>query len=507
MSSSLAPEGSRAARRRAPSLVFRLTALYSTAASLLVLVAVAVVYRELVVDIDREADTLLRENALLVDALLLHPLPDPGTVLASLQRGRSALGAKRVLVRVLDGEGRVLVETAEMARELPSAAFPPPIEPGGGLVRGVDVQVGGGSFRVLSAQLQATALGGAEAIVQVALDRQSEQLLLARYRNLLLLVTVPALALSAWLGQLLARRAIAPVRTFAARLASIHADSLDERVAAAGLVAELEPLRGSCNELLARLEDSFERLRRFSSHLAHELRTPIHNLCGEIELALDGSRSAAELAEVLRSAREEAQSLSHIVEGLLFLAYAERPGARIRSQPVDVRDEVASVCEFFEPVAAEAGVALRVEGASGPRFPLDRTLLQRAVSNLLANALAFTPRGGSVTVTVAWRDGLPTVEVADTGCGIEPSRLPDLFDGIYRGAPEQSPGGGRIGLGLGLSIVRSILRLHHGRASIASAPGQGCRVTLEFGRPELGAGGANLAADPTQPEARPGALS
>lgn len=478
MSSTRAPDPIR--KGRAPSLVFRLTALYTAAASLLLLLAVAVIYRELVVDIDREDDTLLRENALLVDALLLHPLPDPGAVLASLQRGRAELGAKRLLTRVLGSDGQVLVESPGMTRELPLAVFPPPVEPERLAVRGVDVAVGDRSYRLLTAQLRATALGGSEAVVQIALDRQPEQALLARYRNLLLWVVLPALLLSAWLGQLLARRAIAPVQALATRMASIHADSLDERVATDGLVAELQPLLESFNGLLARLEQSFDRLRRFSAHLAHELRTPIHNLCGEIELALQEPADATALVAVLRSAREEAQSLSHIVEGLLFLAYAERPGARIAAQPVDVLAEVAGVCEFFEPLASDAGVRLAATGEPGPAFALDRTLLQRALSNLLANALAFTPRGGAVTVAVRWRDGTPSIEVADTGCGIDPAALPAILDGLGRDGGLPPPGRGRSGLGLGLSIVRSIMRLHRGELAIASAPGQGCRVTLRF---------------------------
>jgi two-component system, OmpR family, heavy metal sensor histidine kinase CusS len=487
MSSSRAAEPLPGRSRPGRSLVSRLTALYAVAASLVLLVAVLAVYRELVTDIDREDDQLLRENVLLVDAMLLKPPPDPRQALLDLEGGRRQLGAKRVLIRILDGDGQVVVATPGMAAELPREMFPPPMEPADESIRGITAQRGDSSYRLLTAQLESTVLGGPEACVQIALDRRDEHKLLARYRNLLLLVTIPGLLASAFIGQRLARRAIRPVQEVAADIARIHASSLDARMSTQGLVTELRPLVVSFNGLLGRLEESFDRLRSFSAHLAHELRTPIHNLCGEIEVALSGARPAGELAAVLRSCSEEAQSLSHIVEGLLFLAYAERPGALIAREPVDVGAVVDGVVEFYEPAAAEAGIALCAVTARGPALALDRTMLQRALGNLLSNAIAFTPRGGTITVTTRWRDSVPEIEVVDTGCGIQRERLATIFDGLYRNEDVLADSGPRVGLGLGLTIVRSILRLHGGTVTIDSDLGKGCRVTMRFG-PRAAAG-------------------
>lgn len=477
MSSNTAPERTALPTRRR-TLVLRLTALYALSASLVLLVAVLVVYRELVNDLDREDDVLLRENALLVDALLLRPPREPQQSLLALDRNRERLGARRILVRIVDGTGKVLVETPDMSNDLPADGFPPAVEPHQGSVRGTDVQRGGHRYRLLAAHLQSTVIGGAEATVQLALDRAADLVQQARYRNLLMAVAIPGLLLSALLGQWMARRAIAPITTAAARIAGIDAESLHARVPTVDLADELRPLVASFNDLLARLEQAFDRLRNFSAHLAHELRTPINVLRGEIEMAL--ADPTADLPAVLRSVRDEAGSLSHIVEGLLFLAYAERPGATVATRPIDVGTLAQDVVDFYEPLAAEAGVTMTASGEPGLVCALDRAMVQRALGNLLSNALAFTPRGGRITVTTRRHERFACIDVEDTGCGIAADRLPAIFDGAWRQDDVRPAAGARTGLGIGLSIVKAILRLHHGTVAIRSRPGHGTCVTLQF---------------------------
>lgn len=133
--------------------------------------------------------------------------------------------------------------------------------------------------------------------------------------------------------------------------------------------------------------------------------------------------------------------------------------------------------DFYEAAAAEAGVALRVEGTADFAASFDRTLFQQAVGNLVANAIAHTPPGGRVTIRPGSDGVLLRVEVADTGCGIAPEHLPHVFDRFYRADRARSGSGGN--LGLGLAMVRSIATLHGGRVAISSQVGQGTRVTLE----------------------------
>src|SRR5262245_6376783 len=452
LSASKTPEASStqagSTKRALGSLVFRLTALYTVSASVLVTLVALVLYAELVRDVDREDDTLLRENALLIDALLMHPTTDPKQSLLDMQNGRMLLGSQEVAFRILDGNGAVQVETPNMAAELVPRAFPEAVDPTNGGARGEDRARGAHLHRLFSATLQSEVLGGKDAYLQLALDRDSEQDLLARYRSLLLLVTIPSLLACAFLGQRIARRAIAPIQTLSARMARIQVASLDERVPSADLVTELRPLIASFNELLARLQASFRQLQRFSSNLAHELRTPINNLCGEIEVALAQPDGRADLQEVLRSCREEALSLSRIIDSLLFLAYAELPGARIVRQPLDVGEEVAGIVDFYEPVAAEAGVRLVAHTEQGAMLAADRTMLQRALANLLTNAIAFTPPGGGITVTLRRAHGGIEIEVADTGRGIKRELANGLLASPYSFRTDDAGHSVRTGLGI-----------------------------------------------------------
>ncbi len=180
---------------------------------------------------------------------------------------------------------------------------------------------------------------------------------------------------------------------------------------------------------------------------------------------------------MLESSLEECLRLSRLIDSLLFLARAENPGTQVRREPLAVAAELAAVREFYEAAASDAGIALDV-AAAPETWALDRTLFQRAVGNLVDNALVHTPSGGRITLEAARTARGLAVSVADTGCGIPQEHLPRLFDRFHRVDPARSKNSG--GAGLGLAIVKSIAALHGGTAEIASAPGRGTRVTLVF---------------------------
>jgi two-component system heavy metal sensor histidine kinase CusS len=229
-----------------------------------------------------------------------------------------------------------------------------------------------------------------------------------------------------------------------------------------------------------RLQDAFARLDQFAADVAHELRTPVHNLRGGIEVALGQDRTPDDYRRALGAALNEADRLGRLVDRLLFLAQAEDPRREVRRETTDVAEELNDVREFFAPVAAETGVTVRVVAAEGTTFPLDRALFQRAVSNLVGNALSHTPTGGEVRLTAeADRAGL-RVAVADTGTGIRPEDVPHLFDRFFRSRAAQESGRG---VGLGLAIVRRVAELHGGGVTVESEPGRGTVVRMSFPRP------------------------
>jgi two-component system heavy metal sensor histidine kinase CusS len=382
----------------------------------------------------------------------------------------------QVYIRLLDGGGQVRVETPGMDPVLPPTVFGPPTAAPGG---GSDFRSSGGkSFRVLAARVVDETTGQSPGVIQVGMDRTREVELLAEYRKNLWAVLGAALLVCTVVGYQIARRGIRPVHVVTETARRIHATNLGERIEADGLPAELLALADTFNQMLDRLERSFARLSQFSADIAHELRTPVNNLRGGIEVALAKPRTIEEYRDVLGSNLEECGRLTRIIDSLLFLARAENPPKQIAKENFDVGVELTTVCEFFEAAASEKGVELAVAVPTGVRADLNRPLFQRAVCNLVANAVAHTPPGGSVTLAASNDDISTKVAVTDTGCGIPAVHLPHVFDRFYRADQVRSSATGNVGLGL--AIVRSIVELHGGVVQIASEVGRGTRVTMSF---------------------------
>jgi two-component system heavy metal sensor histidine kinase CusS len=193
---------------------------------------------------------------------------------------------------------------------------------------------------------------------------------------------------------------------------------------------------------------------------------------GETEVALGRSLTAEQYREVLASSLEEYQRLSHFIDSLLFLARAETANLQIHKSDFAAQESISAVMEFYEPLAKESHVELTNTGKA--RIRGDEPLFRRAISNLLSNALRHVTPGGSVTIEARSEPTAVIVAVKDNGGGVAPKDLPKLFDRFYRS--ENS----RDGVGLGLSIVKSIMSLHHGTVQIASEPGKGTTVVLRF---------------------------
>jgi two-component system heavy metal sensor histidine kinase CusS len=235
--------------------------------------------------------------------------------------------------------------------------------------------------------------------------------------------------------------------------------------------------------MFQRLEDSFGRLSRFSADIAHELRTPVNNIRGESEVALARPRSVAEYQETLGSCLEESVRLSELIESLLFLARAESPGEHLKRQRQNIGSLLAAVREYYEAAAADSGVRLRVECEEELVGDVDGSLLQRALGNLVSNALAHTGAGGTVLLSATQDSHQLRIEVSDTGSGISPEALPKVFDRFYRADPARPRRSG--GSGLGLSIMQQIVFLHGGDVQIESNTGSGTTVSVTLPAAEL----------------------
>jgi two-component system, OmpR family, heavy metal sensor histidine kinase CusS len=463
------------------SLAARLTLWYAGSTFALVLATTVYLSWALAGALERENDEFLADQVHILRVLMRDHPDDEAGLREEVEWESEARQYARVFARVLDANGARIAETHGMPDALAYAAFPPPSDVDEEPARGANVcSPTGASFRVMAARAVVGAPDGIVRLVQVALERKREENLLSGFRLLLWPVLAISLVVCALAGHHVARRGIRPLEEITDTARRMRPTTLHERIGTAGLPAEIAALAVTFNGMLDRLEDAFGRLSRFSADIAHELRTPLNNLRGEAEVTLGRARSPEVYREALVSCLEESVRLSSMIDSLLFLARSENPEMRIRREPLDVGHELKTIGDFYGVPATEAGIDIRMDAPAGLTAHLDRGLFQRAVGNLLDNALAHTPTGGSVTVSVAGGDDAIRVTVADTGCGIAPEHLSRVFDRFYRVDVSRSSAKGSAGLGL--SIVKSIVELHGGSVSIASEPGFGTRVTLLFPR-------------------------
>jgi two-component system heavy metal sensor histidine kinase CusS len=313
-------------------------------------------------------------------------------------------------------------------------------------------------------------------IYTVALDTTPEQNILRDYRDKLLLILIGGSVVSAIAGTYVARQGIRPIKEISAAAHRITANALAERVGSMAWPRELAGLATEFDAMLQRLEDSFQRLSQFSADIAHELRTPINNLMGEAEVALRRERTSREYATVIASSLEEYHRLAELIDSLLFLARAENADFSLQKSWFHVADELAQPLSYHELQATESEVTLSCSGDA--RLFADSTLIRRAISNVVENALKYTPPGGKVTVEVYPVRDAVKILIKDDGVGIPAEHLPRLFDRFYR--VDASRAAAIAGTGLGLAIVKTIVDLHGGSVTIKSELGKGTLVTLVF---------------------------
>ena len=314
-------------------------------------------------------------------------------------------------------------------------------------------------------------------LISLAVGVGDHHLLVSRYRTNTIFAVSAGILLAALLGWLVASRSLRPVRQIAVSAANITASELGRRLDERSAPTELAQLVSAFNGMLARLEQSFRHLEDFSSDLAHELRTPINNLMGQAQVALSRARTPEQYRELLASSLEEYGRLSRMISDMLFLAKADQRQLPFNREKVDVRPEIEKVLEFYEALLEDRGIQVSLRGEA--TVSADRILLQRAITNLLSNAVRHTQRGDSIGIGMAQdSDGAVSVEVCNPGPGIAPEHLPRIFDRFYR--IDRARTLSQESSGLGLAIVKSIMRLHGGEVSVSSGPGGVTRFFLVF---------------------------
>lgn len=310
----------------------------------------------------------------------------------------------------------------------------------------------------------------------LSLDRRHDRRLLEGFIKTTLVgwpMLLLIVALGAWL---IARTSLAPLRRFHRLAASISAQSLSQRVSSAGLPTELAELAREFNSMLERIDQGYQRLQEFSGDLAHEMRTPVATLLGSAQVALSRTRTVAALQEVLEGNVEELERLSRLISDMLFIARADHHEAPLQLAHMELSQEAQRVADYLSLVAEERGVAVEVTGTA--LVMADRLLVERAITNLLSNAIRHALANSKVSVWIATDGDCTTLAVSNQGEGIAPAHLERIFDRFYRIDSARARLDG--GIGLGLAIVRSIMTAHGGRVMAHSRPGGETTFTLVF---------------------------
>ncbi len=458
------------------TLRFRLAAGYALAGLLLITLATSSLYFVLVSELDRSTELFLSDKLNVLRTMLRERPEDEDALREEIELETAGRRYEHYYIRLLDERGRPLLTTPGMAEavDLPKlAALTGPRAEALRPMRGRR----GTSFRVAFAAAPVGLQPGRTYGILIAIDVSQTEEFLRHFRLVFWSILVGSTAVFPSIGYLIARKGTRPLEEITATAQRISSTHLNERIRTAGYPYELASLAATFNAMLDRLESSFDRLSRFSADMAHDLRTPVNNIRGEAEVALSRARTVGEYQGALESCLEEAVRLSELIGNLLFLARAESPLAHVRREAIDFHELLDGVKAYYEASAADNGVCLLTRPGSGPVVAqADRTLMQRAVGNLVANAVANTPSGGTVALSAAAGRGCVCVEVSDTGIGIPAEALPRVFDRFFRVDPSRSRASG--GSGLGLSIVQGIMLLHGGSAEIASRPGEGTQVSL-----------------------------
>jgi len=283
---------------------------------------------------------------------------------------------------------------------------------------------------------------------------------------------------AAAVGYRLARRALAPVDRLATRASAITADRLGERLPVETPDDELGRLARAFNATLARLEQSFDRTRRFTSDASHELRTPLTAIRSVGEVGLQESRSPESYREIIGSMLEEVDRLNQLVESLLTLSRADAGDVKLARQPLDLASLVEDTVTHLQVLAEEKGQRVVTELGRPTTLSADPVLLRRAVVNLLDNAIKYSPAGTSIYVTLSMRDGQAVLSIRDQGPGISAVDQTRIFDRFYR--VERSRSREKDGVGLGLAIARWLTEAHGGQLTVESEEGRGSTFRISL---------------------------
>lgn len=301
---------------------------------------------------------------------------------------------------------------------------------------------------------------------------------LLQIRLMHILVSIPIILLIAILfGRLFAVRILRPVVEITRTASKITHEDLSTRVKAEHVDEEMKYLVGAFNDMISRLQRSFRYIAEFSSHVAHELKTPLAIIKGESDIALRKERDAQEYKRVIKVTLEETERMLKVIEDLLLLTKLDYRPESFKFERVDLVEFLKEIYEQSKILASQKQIAVNIKLPTSKIFiNADRLHLRRLFFNLISNSIKFTDKGGRIDIAASQTDKKAVINVSDTGIGIAEENLPKIFDKFFHADRT-----GKIiepGTGLGLSIAKSIATIHDGTIDVISKLQKGSTFTV-----------------------------
>ncbi|MBX9899768.1 MAG: heavy metal sensor histidine kinase [Burkholderiaceae bacterium] len=446
------------------SISARLTLLFALIATLVILSLGLLIGASVQQHFVEEDMQLMLGKLRLVGNLLQKTQSETDLKTVHLALDDSLVGHHHLYLQILDGDNKTFYANSENTLDvhllkhlaINQAPLPHAWQDAERPMRGVAVQLPTG----ISQSLPFTVL--------IALDISHHEHFMSSFRKILTFFAVLAVIIASVLGWFAVKFGLAPLTRIRQATAQVTASRLSDRLDLRSMPIELHDLSHSLNEMLARLEVSFQRLKDFSSDLAHELRTPVSNLMMQTQVVLSQDRHAETYRSALISNIEEYESLARMVSDMLFLAQADNGLLVPKRETISLAEEVCKLFDFFDALAEEKNLQLSLFGAASVIG--DQSMLRRAFANLLSNAIRYAHRDSSIKVSLHESDDHVNLLIENIGEPIPEENMTRIFDRFYRvDLARQGEGAG-----LGLAITRSIIMAHGGDISARCNGNQVC---------------------------------
>jgi heavy metal sensor kinase len=319
------------------------------------------------------------------------------------------------------------------------------------------------------------ALIGPGIILQVGQSMENHSRIIEAFKKIFVTTMTLLIGLAAGVGWFMARRAVSGVEAITRTAQGISGGTLEKRVPVKTRGDEIDQLAMTFNQMLDRIQTLVTEIKEMGDNIAHDLKSPITRIRGIAEVTLTQEKSISEYESMAASTIEDCDRLLDMINTMLMISKTESGVDKLPSEEIDLAGLVREACELFEPIAEDKGITLSYDVPNERHLIGDHRRIQRMFSNLLDNAIKYTPSGGVVSVSVSEKDGKDVViTVKDTGIGISPDDLPRIFNRFYRCDQSRS----KPGIGLGLSLARTIARVHGGDITVTSRLNEGSTFTI-----------------------------